>query len=175
MHLCCANCAVYPIQRVQSKGIYVEGLWFNPNVHPYKEYEARLGSVKRLEELWKFKVHVNDHYGLIEFLRNTAFKEAYRCQYCYNIRLEATAKRAMELGVEAFTTSLLVSPYQDREMILEIGRMMAARYDIEFYEEDFREGFYVGRRQGRDMGFYQQKYCGCIYSEVERYGKGKVR
>jgi predicted adenine nucleotide alpha hydrolase (AANH) superfamily ATPase len=151
-------------------GINVEALWFNPNIHPYKEYEARLGSVKRLEDLWRLKIYIDDHYGLIDFLRNTVFRERYRCHYCYNIRLEATAKKAKDLGKDAYTTSLLVSPYQDREMIIEIGRMMAARYDVEFYEEDFRVGFYEGRRQGREMGFYQQRYCGCIYSEMERYG-----
>ncbi|MCL5063017.1 MAG: epoxyqueuosine reductase QueH, partial [Nitrospiraceae bacterium] len=92
------------------------------------------------------------------------------CEYCYTVRLEETAKKAREINADAFTTSLLVSPYQKFDMIIDIGRMMQDRYSIEFYFEDYRKGFNDGRRMSKELELYRQKYCGCIYSEMERYG-----
>ncbi len=169
MHICCANCALYPIETVRRKGIDVQGFWYNPNIHPFKEYESRLDSVNKLKDSLDIEVEVKDCYGLVEFIRRVAYNEHHRCRYCYNIRLEETARQARQMQMDAFTTSLLVSIYQDTERIIQTGMMMSARYDIEFYIEDFKRGFYEGRRRGREMGFYQQKYCGCIYSEMERY------
>ena len=95
--------------------------------------------------------------------------EDRRCEYCYSVRLEQTALRARYMNVDAFTTSLLVSPYQKFDMIIDIGRMMQEKYSVEFYIEDFRKGFGEGRRIARELELYRQKYCGCIYSEMERY------
>ncbi len=187
MHICCANCALYPVSKLTADGHEIRGLWFNPNIHPYTEYQNRLEAVKRLEMLCDtedtnppipplekggkrgFKVEYIDEYGLKEFLRNVVGNEDNRCEYCYTTRLEETAKRAKDMSADAFTTSLLVSPYQKFDMIMDIGRMMQDRYSVEFYIEDFRKGFNEGRRMSRELGLYQQKYCGCIYSEMERY------
>ena len=187
MHICCAPCAVYPLTDIKQKGIDVTGLWFNPNIHPYTEYKNRLEAVKRLEILCNtedtnppipplvkggkggFKVEYIDEYGLKEYLRNVVGSEDNRCEYCYSVRLEETAKKAKEMKADAFTTSLLVSPYQKFGMIMDIGREMQEKYSVEFYGEDFRIGFNEGRRMSKEMGLYRQKYCGCIYSEMERY------
>lgn len=169
MHICCAPCAVYPLKTVREKGADVTGFWFNPNIHPYTEYKSRLDSLKTMQATGSFAVEYCDEYGLTEFLRNVAGNEEGRCAYCYRVRLGKTAERARAIGADAFTTSLLVSPYQKFELLLAVGAEMQEAHGVEFLAEDFRSGFREGRKQARDMGFYLQKYCGCIYSEMERY------
>ncbi len=169
MHICCANCALYPLKTLEKRGIEVRGLWYNPNIHPFTEYGARLAALKELEESWKLEVEYADHYGLKEFLRNVVHREDDRCSYCYRVRLEKTALAARELGMDGFTTSLLVSPYQAFDRIVETGMELQERYGVEFFAEDFRHGWREGVRLSRELGLYRQKYCGCIYSEMERY------
>lgn len=171
MHICCSNCAIYPITVLTQRGFSIRGFWFNPNIHPYQEYKSRLYSLKKLQSLWNLDIEYNDFYGLKEYLRNVVNNEDRRCEYCYSARLEQTALKAKNMNVDAFTTSLLVSPYQKFDMIIDIGRMMQEKYSVEFYIEDFRRGFGEGRRIAGELELYRQKYCGCIYSEMERYLK----
>ena len=174
MHICCANCATYPVAVMHEKGISLKGLWFNPNIHPFMEYKNRLDALRKLGGLWGLDIEYNDSYGLIEFLRNVAGREADRCEYCYSVRLERAAVRAREMNADAFSTTLLVSPYQKFDMLLEIGRAMQEKHSVEFYGEDFRAGYREGRRVARTMDLYRQQYCGCVYSEMERYQAVKV-
>lgn len=171
MHICCANCAIYPLSVLEEKGITVKGLWFNPNIHPFMEYRSRLESLRKLQQLWGLDIDYNDYYGLQEYLRNVVGNEGGRCEYCYSVRLEQAALKAVEAGADAFSTTLLVSPYQKFDMIIDIGRLMQERYGVEFYAEDFRNGFRQGRQKARTLDLYSQQYCGCIYSEMERYQK----
>ncbi|MEG1501736.1 MAG: epoxyqueuosine reductase QueH, partial [Clostridiales bacterium] len=97
-----------------------------------------------------------------------------RCFYCYESRLEMTAQMAVKHGFEAFSSTLLVSPYQNQEAIRKIGEQIAQKYQIDFYFYDFRPFFRQGQQQARALGLYMQKYCGCIYSEKERYLKVKI-
>lgn len=173
MHICCANCSLYPVQTLKQRGVEIRGYWYNPNIHPFTEYTERLKSVRMLEEMWHFDIDYNDDYGLTEFVRNVAGKEDERCDYCYDTRLEQTARKAKDDGMEAFTTSLLVSPYQNTGKIIEKGTSLAAKYNIEFLAEDFRPGYRDGMSISRELGLYRQKYCGCIYSEMERYSGKK--
>jgi predicted adenine nucleotide alpha hydrolase (AANH) superfamily ATPase len=171
MHICCANCSLYPIQSLTSKGIDIKGLWLNPNIHPYTEYRLRLDALQKLEETWNLDIEYIDNYGLKEFLRTVVNHEEDRCAFCYTMRLEETARTAKKMGLDGFTTSLLVSPYQKFDMILKVGTDMEKRYSIPFFIEDFRPGWKEGMRLSRDFGLYRQKYCGCVYSEMERYMK----
>jgi len=169
MHICCANCAIYPLKSLQEDGHTLTCFWFNPNIHPHIEYEHRLNAVKKLQGLWNLKVEYFDYYGLREYLRNVAQNEAKRCEYCYTVRLKETARMAKEINADAFTTTLLISPYQKFDMIVEIGRALEDKYSVKFYVDDLRKGFYEGKRIAKALGLYQQKYCGCVYSEMERY------
>jgi predicted adenine nucleotide alpha hydrolase (AANH) superfamily ATPase len=169
MHICCANCATYPISVVKEKGITVKGLWFNPNIHPYTEYKNRLEALRKLGQLWDLDIEYKDYYGLQEYLENVVGNVSSRCEYCYSVRLEQAALKALEIKADAFSTTLLVSPYQKFDLILDIGRLMQERYAVEFYAEDFRRGYREGRRVAKTMDLYRQQYCGCIYSEMERY------
>ena len=114
---------------------------------------------------------VDDYYGLREFCFNTMDKLDNRCGYCYLCRLEKTAKYAKENGFDAFTTTLLISPYQDHDMLVKTGEMLENKYGIKFLYRDFRPGFREGQNEARSLGLYMQKYCGCIFSEEERYLK----
>ena len=95
----------------------------------------------------------------------------HRCGYCYACRMERTAQYAAENGFERFSTTLLVSPYQNRAMICAVGAEMGARYGVEFLYRDFRPGFRQGQAKARELGLYMQKYCGCVFSEEERYAR----
>lgn len=167
MHICCANCSLYPLKSLSSKGIEVKGLWFNPNIHPYTEYKRRLDSVKKLQKEWGLEIEYIDHYGLKEFLNAVINKLDNRCTICYYMRLEEVAKSAKRIGVDGFTTSLLVSPYQKFDTISSVGREMGEKYSIPFYCEDFRVGWKTSINLSKELGLYRQKYCGCIYSEME--------
>ena len=89
-----------------------------------------------------------------------------RCvKYCYRVRLEQTAKYAKEHGYDTFSTTLLISPYQNHEALKIIGEEMAQKYKLTFLYRDFRIGFKEGQKEARELGLYMQKYCGCVFSE----------
>jgi len=175
MHICCSNCSIYPLQRVLSKGIDVRGLWFNPNIHPYTEYTERLESLKKLQKLWSFDVAYIDRYPLGEFLKAVLDQGENRCAVCYAIRLDKTAETAKKMALDGFTTSLLVSPYQKFAIINKVGNEAARRHGIMFYSEDFRKGWHISKGLSTELGLYKQKYCGCIFSEMERFQKKEKR
>jgi predicted adenine nucleotide alpha hydrolase (AANH) superfamily ATPase len=175
MHICCANCSLFPLKSLFEKGIYVKGLWMNPNIHPYTEYKMRLDSVLSLQKEWNLDIEYIDNYGLKEFIRAVVNNEDNRCPTCYSIRLEAAAMTAKKMGLDGFTTSLLVSPYQKFDMIINIGKEIGKKYSIPFYSEDFRAGWKDSISISKELGLYRQKYCGCIYSEMERYLKKDSR
>ena len=173
MHLCCSNCALYPLKSLLSRDIGVKGFWFNPNIHPHPEYQNRLDSLQRLERLWGFDIEYHDRYRPDEFLRTIGDPRDNRCIRCYGMRLEETARTARAMGLDGFTTSLLVSPYQQFDEIVRVGVEMARKHSIPFLYEDFRIGYKDSIPLSRELGLYRQKYCGCLYSERERQERKK--
>ncbi len=171
MHICCSNCSLYPLQNFLTRGMDVRGFWFNPNIHPYTEYASRLGSVEKLQRLWDLDVEYADEYLLDDFLASVVRQGKDRCSFCYSIRLEKTAETAKRMGLDGFTTSLLASPYQKFDMIVRIGEETGRKHGITFIAEDVRQGWEISRGLALELGLYRQKYCGCIYSEMERYLK----
>lgn len=169
IHLCCAPCTTYPQQKLARDNIQVHGLFFNPNIHPYQEYQRRLQAVQQLQERTGLSVIYQDNYGLEEFLRRVVFREERRCYTCYYWRLETAAKIAKRGKFEAFSSTLLYSKFQKHDMIKQIGESLAIKEGIPFYYEDFRIGWKEGIQLSKDMELYRQQYCGCIYSEKERY------
>ena len=127
--------------------------------------------MRKLQGIWSFDVEYIDSYPLDDFLRSVVGQGADRCEACYRIRLDMTAETAKKMGLDGFTTSLLVSPYQKFAIINRVGNEMAGKHGIAFYSEDFRKGWPVVRRLSAELELYRQKYCGCIYSEMERYRK----
>jgi len=169
LHICCANCALYPITSLTDKGHIIKGFWFNPNIHPVTEYNLRLETVKRLQALWKLDIIYRDEYGLVDFIRNVCGNEQNRCIYCYTTRLEETARTAKKEGMDMFSSTLMYSRYQKFDTLVDIGKKIEEKYSIKFYVEDFRIGWHKGIEMSKALNLYRQQYCGCIYSEMERY------
>lgn len=173
MHICCAPCANRPIAQLREEGYSVTGFWFNPNIHPYTEYQARKSTLERYAKEIGMKLIIGGRYDLRSFITHVADNIDGRCAYCYRVRMEETAKYAAEHGFDSFTTSLLISPYQKHEAIASIAAEMGKQYGVEFLYRDFRPLFREGQEFAREHGFYMQKYCGCIFSEEERYMAAK--
>lgn len=170
MHTCCAPCSVYCIDRLRKEGIEPTVYWYNPNIHPYKEYEARRDCLKEYTKSINVEAIFEEEYGLREFCKNVIGDLNNRCtNYCYKVRLEKTVIYAKQNGYDTFTTTLFVSPYQKHEEIKRICEELAQKYDINFLYIDFRVGFREGQAKARELGLYMQKYCGCIFSEEMRY------
>ena len=170
LHTCCAPCSVYCIKSLREEEIEPTVYWFNPNIHPYMEYKARRDTLKEYTESIGVESIFEENYGLKEFCKNVIEDLENRCaQYCYKVRLEQTAIFAKENGYDAFTTTLLVSPYQNHELLIEVAEEMAQKYGVKFLYRDFRPGFREGQAEARALGLYMQKYCGCVFSEEDRY------
>ena len=170
MHTCCAPCSVYCIDSLRKEEIEPTVYWYNPNIHPYMEYKMRRDTLKEYTKSIDVKATFQEDYGLDNFCKNVIGDLGNRCMnYCYPVRLEQTAKYAKENGYDTFTTTLLVSPYQNHEGICKVAERIAKIYDLKFLYRDFRVGFREGQAKARELGLYMQKYCGCIFSEESRY------
>ncbi|MDR3970587.1 MAG: epoxyqueuosine reductase QueH [Dysosmobacter sp.] len=171
LHCCCAPCSLSCIDPLREEGIEPVAFWYNPNIHPWKEYQARRDCLLEYAPTIGMEVRVQEDYGLREFVRQVADDIDHRCTYCYSHRLEGTAKYAAEHGFSAFTTTLLASTYQNHEAIAEAAERYAKQYGVTFLYRDFRPNFRAGNQRARELGFYMQKYCGCVFSEADRYQK----
>jgi predicted adenine nucleotide alpha hydrolase (AANH) superfamily ATPase len=174
VHTCCAPCLIAPYQQLR-KEWDVTLLWYNPNIHPYTEYIKRRDTVKDFADKENIPVIWQDEYDLEMYLKETTQTEEPRCHKCYEIRLIRTAQIAMGKEFDAFTTTLLYSKYQRHEKIKELGEKLAMRFGVEFYYQDWRPLWQEGIDLSKQAEMYRQAYCGCIFSEKERYLKpGKI-
>lgn len=171
MHICCAPCANMPIDVLRAAGHELTGYWYNPNIHPFTEYRSRRNTLQEYAGQIGLPLLVQDDYGLRPFVREVAQDIDGRCVRCYEMRLMQTARAAKEGGFDAFTSSLFISPYQNHALMREIAYRAAEQHGLQFYYEDFRPLFRDGQNRARELGFYMQKYCGCVFSEQERYLK----
>jgi len=169
IHTCCAPCFVAPHKHLKEAGWEVHAFWYNHNIQPFLEYHKRLYALKQFTQQENIPLIVKDEYDLEKFLRNSAFRESTRCFSCYYERLKYAAIIARKGNFEAFTTTLLYSKYQNHQMIREIGESLAKEYGVRFFYDDFREYWKEGIELSKATGMYRQQYCGCIYSEHERY------
>ncbi len=171
MHVCCAPCSVECIAALREEGVEPTLFWYNPNIHPAEEYKLRRDTLKSYAASIGAELILEENYGLREFVRKTApgFTFGERCGICYEMRLAKTAAFAREAGYDFFTTTLFISPYQDREKLLRIGKAAADREGVGFIGYDFRPRFQRGQEKAKELGLYRQKYCGCIFSEEERF------
>ena len=171
LHICCAPCSVSCIKELREEGIEPMGFWFNPNIHPVTEYRNRRDTLINYAKEIGMELVVDDTYGLRDFVRAVADNILSRCNYCYAVRLDAAAKYASEHGFESFTSTLFVSPYQDHELMKKVAEAAAQKYGVKFLYRDFRPNFRAGQTEARNRGMYMQKYCGCVFSEEDRYLK----
>jgi len=174
IHSCCAHCAAYTVDYWRQQGYEVSALWYNPNIHPYTEYQHRLESMQSLAQEINVSLLVTEDYDIIEYFRRVAGHESRRCQYCFNLRLSKTAETARQNGFSAFTTTLLISPQQKHEIIREAGHKIAGEQGLEFLYADLRKRYSDSRCLTKPLNLYRQQYCGCVYSEWERYADIKI-
>ena len=169
LHTCCGPCALYPLAALRSEGLDVTGFFYNHNIHPYQEFARRRDAAQQMADLEGMPLIVRDEYRLEEFLANVAAEPDTRCGYCYASRLDAVAAAAKEGGFDAFTSSLFYSRYQNHELMRTKAEVASEKLEIPFLYRDFRPGWKEGIRRSKELGLYRQQYCGCIYSEKERY------
>ena len=177
VHSCCGPCLGGSIETLKNAAgnETIESFWYNPNIHPYLEYRQRLLSFDKLCKALKIKPNYTDiGYGLEFFLRNLDGKFGEeRCFTCYRMRLEPTARFAAANGFDSFTTTLLISPYQQHELIIQASRKAAEEHSTRFFYVDLRPAFKQTYQVARDQDLYRQKYCGCIFSEYSRFNDDK--
>lgn len=170
MHTCCAPCSVYCIDTLRKEGIEPTLYWYNPNIHPYTEYKARRDCLKEYANSINVQAIFEENYGLDEFCREAVKDLKARCtNYCYPVRLRKTFEYAKENGYDTVTTTLLYSIYQKHDFIKAYMEKLSKEFGIDFLYRDFRVGFWEGHQKAHDIGLYMQKYCGCIFSEEDRY------
>jgi hypothetical protein len=169
VHTCCGPCSIYPIQVLRDERYDVMGFYYRYNIHPYTECMRRQETLTAYADSISLKLIVQPGYEIEGFLRNVAFREADRCTYCYHDRLTTTAHFAKKGKFDGFTTTLLYSRFQKHDQIRSIGEAVGRSVGVPFYYQDFRDGWKAGIEASKRLGMYRQPYCGCIYSEKERY------
>ncbi len=175
MHICCAPCAEFPVMLMRDEGYKIDALYYNPNIHPLAEWQKRLDNVKKYAEMKNLQVFIDESFMEDKWRKHPSNIKQQHCAMCYFMRMDFAAKFAAERNYSAFTTSLLVSPYQNHEKLHESARRAAKRYNVRYLECDFRDGFRLGQEMAREDGLYCQKYCGCIFSLGESRFEKKIR
>ncbi|GHV84697.1 hypothetical protein AGMMS50230_03050 [Spirochaetia bacterium] len=188
LHVCCAPCSTAVLAVLRNEGIKPTLFWYNPNIHPFTEYRSRRDTLVQYAKTLDLPLIMEDLYGLREFTAAlaqeaggflTSAAKEQRCSFCYRLRMEKTAAAARQGGFDCFSTTLFVSPYQDHEKLRKTAETAencggpsgqgAAGQGAALYYQDFRPFFREGQEEARRLGLYRQKYCGCIFSEEERY------
>ena len=169
VHVCCAHCAAYTLEHWRREGHEVGGFWYNPNIHPYQEHQSRLLAVRDLAERSGLPLIEAEGYDMPKWFRYVSGHEDERCRHCFTLRLETAARAAKEHGYDAFTSTLLISPHQDHELLRKIGEEAAEATGVRFLYADLRKRYSDSRHITKPMDLYRQQYCGCLFSEWERY------
>lgn len=169
LHICCAPCEIYPLERLKAGGYEVVGFFYNPNIHPCAEYEKRKKAVEDFSSAAGVDI-IFAEYRPEEFFQavNQMEERIRRCPICWYQRLKRTGELARQKGFDSFSSTLLVSPFQDQDSLKEIGENISQETGVAFYYQDFRPGFKEAHKKAKGKGIYCQNYCGCIYSEIER-------
>ena len=174
LHVCCAPCSSYCLEYL-SEYFDITVYYYNPNITKPEEYAYRLSEEKRYIAL---RTDFRHPVGMTESEYDPkVFFEAVkglekepeggaRCEKCFRLRLEASAKKAKELGVDCFTTTLTISPLKNAALLNEIGEEMGERYGVMWLPSDFKkkEGYKRSIVLSREYDLYRQNYCGCVFS-----------
>jgi epoxyqueuosine reductase len=170
VHCCCVHCSAYTLKYWREQGHDVTAFWYNPNIHPFAEHQHRLEALKTLAANENIPLEIHPGYELESYFRAVIENISDRCSNCYRIRLQAAANYAKEHGFDAFTSSLLISPKQKHGVILNISLDIQRSSGLGFEYADLRKKYSDSRTITKPMDLYRQQYCGCLFSERERYG-----
>ncbi len=172
LHICCAPCATAVLEKLRNSGYDVTGYFYNPSIHPWKEFKRRLDALKEWAPSVDLPVIYNEEYPLENNIRMLLGSDN-RCFSCFADRMKKTAELASEMCTGLFTSTLSVSPYQNHEFLKRAGEAAAAPLSVQFLYRDFRSSYKRSIQLSRDAGMYRQPYCGCVFSERDRYLKIK--
>lgn len=169
LHSCCAICSGYPVEFLRAADYEPVAYFFNPNIHPEGEYLKRLDAQKKLCENLGCELIIEDYKP--EVFENAALglenepERGKRCEKCFELRLSQAAKKAQELGIESFTTSIVISPHKNFKLISEIGKTISQEYCINYLDIDFKkqDGFLKSNKIAKELDLYRQNYCGCKF------------
>ena len=153
----------------------VMGYFYRHNIHPFTECQRREQTLAEYAQDMELKMIWQEGYELERFLQSVAFREKDRCRFCYHDRLKAAAMVAKKGKFDAFSSTLLYSKFQNHALIREIGTALGKQYGVPFHYQDFREGWKEGIEISKEREMYRQQYCGCIYSEKDRYYSEKKK
>jgi predicted adenine nucleotide alpha hydrolase (AANH) superfamily ATPase len=170
LHTCCGICSSYPISYLQNEGYEVTAYFYNPNIYPEEEYQKRLEAEKTLCEHFNCKLIVGEYepdvyYEYVKGLEEEPEK-GKRCDKCFALRLEQSAKIAKQLNIPVFTTSMVISPHKDYEKLTKTGNEIAKKHGLEYLSTNFRknDGFLKTNQISKELNLYRQNYCGCKFS-----------
>lgn len=168
LHICCAPCGIAPFKKAAEEGFsQIAGFFYNPNIHPMSEYANRRASVEifckqaDIEVLYP-EYNPEDFFSAI----GNNIQPVTRCKSCWGLRLKETALVAQRINFDYFSTTLLISPYQDHESLKAQGAAISKEIGVNFYYHDFRPLFRESQKQAKALELYRQKYCGCEYSRM---------
>ncbi len=156
---------------MKAGGLDVMGFFYRHNIHPYSECLRRQETLEGYARQIDLRLIIQEGYDLEGFIQNVVYREKDRCTYCYHDRLRTTALIAKRGKFDYFSSTLLYSKFQKHDMLKSIGESIGKSIGVPFFYEDFRSGWKEGIDTSKNLGLYRQQYCGCIYSEKERYYK----
>jgi predicted adenine nucleotide alpha hydrolase (AANH) superfamily ATPase len=169
LHVCCGTCALYPYSELK-RDFNITFFYYNPNIYPKEEYLRRLEDVRNVAKKYSVPL-ITGRYEIQKWLTLTKeYKDepegGRRCELCFRMRLNKTAKQAKKLGTGLFGTTLTVSPLKNHNIINLIGSEIAALQGIDFFQSNFKkkDGFKKTMEMSKKLKLYRQDYCGCIYS-----------
>ena len=176
LHACCAPCSSAVLERI-SKYFDITILYYNPNITDEKEYQKRLQEIEKIVnelnidniKILPGRYNPQEFFDIAKGLEEEK-ERGKRCYYCYQLRLEETAKVAEKLHFDYFTTTLSISPYKNSKWLNEIGEKLNNKYEPTYLYADFKKknGYKRSIELSKQFGLYRQDYCGCIYSKKER-------
>jgi predicted adenine nucleotide alpha hydrolase (AANH) superfamily ATPase len=147
----------------------VMGFFYRHNIHPYTECLKRQETLQTYAGEIKLRLIIQEGYDLEGFIQNVVYRENDRCGYCYHDRLRSTALMAKRGKFDSFSSTLLYSKFQKHDIIRSMGESIAKSVGVPFLYKDFRSGWQEGIETSKSRGMYRQQYCGCVYSEKERF------
>lgn len=179
LHSCCAPCSCAILEYLKNY-LDISVYFYNPNITDKEEYILRLNEQETFNKEMNYNMEIihGEYNPIIDFMEKIKGYEqekegGKRCYLCYKLRMEATAKKAKELGYDYFGTVLSISPLKNAQWINEIGIELEEKYGINYFRGDFKKKSRYLRsiELSKEHHLYRQDYCGCVFSKVERMKK----
>ncbi len=155
LHTCCGPCTTSVYEDLKGEHFDVTGFFYNPNIFPIEEYEKRKLTMEKYCDISGLQMY---------YIENDLEHKSGDCPFCYETRLTRAAQFAKANGFDAFTSTLLVSPFQNHDLLKKIGFQIEEELGVVFLYRDFRPHFKKGRELAREYSLYSQKHCGCASS-----------